>query len=71
MKRHPEFLPLPLLMPEESDERAVLASIYAAVRPLGQPRSTGLARRRSARGVEAMALRLRDNARRHLKMLQE
>lgn len=70
MKRRPDFPPLPLLMPEESEERAVLASLYAAVRP---QRTTGSAeaRRRTARGVEAMSLRVRDNAHRYLRMLQD
>lgn len=70
MKRRPDFPPLPLLMPEESEERAVLASLYAAVRP---QRSTGTveARRRTARGVEAMSLRVRGNAHRYLRMLQD
>lgn len=67
MKRRPDFPPLPLLMPEESEERAVLASLYAVVRP--QPRVE--ARRRTARGVEAMSLRVRDNAHRYLRMLQD
>lgn len=70
VKRRSDFPPLPLLMPDESEERAVLASIYAAVRP---PSRHGAfeARRRSARGIEAMSLRVRDNAHRYLRMLQD
>lgn len=66
MKRRHDFPPLPLLMPEESEERAVLASLYAAVRP--RPRQDP--RRRTARGVDAMVVRIRDNAHRYLRMLQ-
>lgn len=70
MKRRSDFPPLPLLMPDESEERAVLASIYAAVRP--QSRNAAVeARRRAARGVDAMSLRVRGNAHRYLEMLQD
>ena len=70
MKRPSGFPPLPFLMPEESDERSVLASMRAAVQPARRP-SPARFRRSCARGVDAMALRLRENARRYLQMLQD
>ena len=71
MKRRPDFPPLPLLSPEECAERAVLASIWATMRPVARPTASLAVRQRSARGVEAMSLRLRQNAHRYLKMLQD
>ena len=70
MKRRPDFPPLPLLLPEESEERKVLASLWATVQPVARTTRTFAVRQRSARGVEAMSLRLRQNAHRYLQMLQ-
>jgi len=71
VKRRPDFPQLPLLAPEESEERAILASIWAAMRPTASPTALLTARLRSARGVEAMSLRLRRNAHAYLRMLQD
>ncbi len=71
MKRRPDFPPLPLLSPEESEERAILASIWATMRPASSPTASLAVRLRSARGVEAMSLRLRRNAHAYLQMLQD
>lgn len=61
MKRPYPFAPLAVMLLEDSKEREVLLAFPPALR---SPRTASL---RGSEGTRAMALRLRERARRHLR----
>lgn len=70
MKHHSQFPPILPIPTEEPEDRVVMASLWQAIRPLAGVAPSLTVRLRSARGVEAMSLRLRRNAHCYLRMLQ-
>ena len=71
VKHRSEFPELLALQPDEPEDRVVMASLWQALRPLTRTAPSLTVRLRSARGVEAMSLRLRRNAHCYLRMLQD